>query len=194
MVGDGKVIMTSSGYAAETFARFYRSNGKARFFHGGGLGAMGQGLAQGIGAMLSSKKTDERILIVESDGGLMMSLHELATYKQNYQRGSLLINLNNHGYASIYNSQQRHFGYNSGTASNDGLYMPNWEQLVKSFGINYVKFSKKDDLINLDRYFCADEPTFVDYIIEKNENRGPAVKSTIDSKGISSSKLESIDW
>jgi acetolactate synthase-1/2/3 large subunit len=193
-VDSGKVIMSSSGYASETFARFYHSNGRARFFHGGGLGAMGQGLANGIGAMVARMHVDEKILIVESDGGLLMSVHELATYKHYFKKGVLLVNLNNSGYASIFNSQQRHFSYSYGSTEEDGLFFPKWEQLVNSFGIEYIKVTRKSDLGELKDLFLREDALFIDYIISKDEPRGPALKSTVGPNGITSTNLEDIDW
>lgn len=193
-VDRGIIVMSSSGYAAETLVRFYQSYSDVRFFHGGGLGAMGQGLSQGIGAICSRKSSEERVLIIESDGGLWMAVHELLTLRSVDSTNTALINMNNSGYASIYNSQMRVFGEHSGTSSEDGLFLPDWGKLTDSLGIKYELVQTKKDFRNLIKKGFPKELTFIDYMVNKTEPRGPQLKTVITSTGPSTEPFSKINW
>lgn len=193
-IESGTIVMSSSGYASETLARFYRSKENVRFFHGGGLGAMGQGLSQGIGAICARKSYEDRILIVESDGGLWMAIHELMTLKTIDLRNTLLINMNNGGYASIFNSQTRVFDNHHGTNKEDGLALPDWQKLIEAMGFRYRLVSSKQELNELIEEGFTREFTFVDFIISKSEPRGPQLKTIITSTGPRTQPFGELNW
>lgn len=193
-VSDGTIVFSSSGSASETFVRFYKSRINVRLFCGGGLGAMGQGLAQGIGAICARKSEREKVLIVESDGGLWMSIHEMQTLKSLDLSNVALINMNNGGYASIYNSQMRHFGQHFGTREDDGILLPNWSRLIKSLDFKYVRLETKAQLDEFLNEGFPNEFVFVDYITSPSESRGPALKTIMTKKGPQTESLESLDW
>jgi hypothetical protein len=65
---------------------------------------------------------------------------------------------------------------------------------VNSFGIEYIKVTRKSDLGELKDLFLREDALFIDYIISKDEPRGPALKSTVGPNGITSTNLEDIDW
>ena len=187
------IVMSSSGYAAEGFARFFRKNGNTRFFHGGGLGAMGQGLSHGIGAIAARSTEQIPIWIVESDGGLWMNVHELATLKNLNAKNVSLVIMNNHGYSSIRNSQQRHFGKHFGTGPGDGLLLPDWSLSCDSLQIPFITVS---DPWTFDFHSSnPDRGTLVIEIeLQSDEARGPALKTTITSDGPVTQEIGQLDW
>ena len=193
-VGRGTIVMSSSGYAAETLVRFYLSREGVRFFHGGGLGAMGQGLSQGIGAACARASNEHRILIVESDGGLWMAIHELLTLKTIDSSNIALVNMNNQGYASIFNSQMRVFGDHFGTCSEDGILMPDWRELTRALGISYKRVSSKKELMEMMNSGFPKELTFIDYLVDKTEQRGPQLKTVITPTGPTTEPFANINW
>jgi acetolactate synthase I/II/III large subunit len=193
IVNTGTIVMSSSGYAAEGIARFFRPNGKNRFFHGGGLGSMGQGLSHGIGAIVSRKSFSEPVWILESDGGLWMNAHELATLSNLKAENTVLLIMNNHGYASIYNSQERHFGKHYGTNDGDGLLFPNWELICKSVNLDYVKL-KKLEPEHIASFLESGRTLVIEVELPTQESRGPALKTVMTTNGPTTQEFQSISW
>jgi acetolactate synthase I/II/III large subunit len=189
----GTLVMTSSGYAAEGFARFFRGNEHIRFFHGGGLGSMGQGLANGIGAVRARSNKSEPVWIVESDGGLWMSIHEIMTLKHIENENVILFILNNNGYASIKNSQVRHFSDHFGTSSEDGLLFPDWERLFLGLEIDYIKV---EDSEKIDFFTLKGKRNLlvVEVVLGMDEDRGPSLRTKITQDGPKTDSLKDISW
>ena len=188
-------IPASSGYAIETFLRFFQTKKNTRLFCGTALGSMGFGLSHAIGASCFTKKT---IICLEADGGLMFNIQELATLKFLNPKKFVLIILNNNGYESIRSSQKMHFNRVAGTDTSNGLFIPNFKKISKAYNLKYINISnvKKlkiiSSIINSSSNF---EPIILDIKIDKKENRGPSVKTLVTSYGkIKSTDINAIDW
>ena len=191
----GTLVMSSSGFAIELFARFFRPSGNVRFFCGAALGSMGQGLSHGIGAILGRTSKDEPVWILESDGGLWMSVHELATLSQINKTNSNLFILNNEGYGSIANSQERHFNYKSGCDSASGLNIPDWRKICEVFGFTYLCIQEKEDLLATLTYLRNNESFHVvDIRISRFEAKGPSLKTTFTNRGPVTEPIEDLNW
>lgn len=187
------VVPASSGYAEETFTRFFQSGPGTRFFNGAALGSMGLCLPHAIGAAFGSSR---RVICLDADGGIMLNLQELATLAHYAPRGFVILLLNNHGYESIRASQTRHFGMEAGVDSNSGVFIPSFERLAHAFGIRYEAVHSLEDL---DRLLPAlDEqgaPVLVDMHIPCFEQRGPAVRTVMSPDGKpSTTPLTEISW
>ena len=186
-------IPASSGYAEETFSRFFAPQRNARFFNGHALGSMGFGLPQAIGAAFGS---DRRICCLEADGGLMLNLQELATLVHYAPRGFIVFLLNNNGYESIRASQTRFFGGVAGVDTLSGVYIPQYSKICAAFGLKYLSIDTPAELSALLPTLSPDAPPlFVDMHIDQFEYRGPAVKTVMDKNGKpSSTPLSEITW
>jgi acetolactate synthase-1/2/3 large subunit len=186
-------IPASSGYAEETFSRFFAPQHNARFFNGHALGSMGFGLPQSIGAAFGS---DRRICCLEADGGLMLNLQELATLVHYAPKGFVIFLLNNNGYESIRASQTRFFGGVSGVDTASGVYIPQYDKICSAFGLNYKAIYSPEELKALLPILSPeDAPILIDMHIDQFEYRGPAVKTVMDANGKpSSTPLSEITW
>jgi len=191
---DGKVFVpASSGYAEETFTRFFEPGTDTRFFNGAALGSMGLGLPHSIGASFGSKRP---VNCVEADGGLMLNVQELSTLAHYAPKGFVLFVLNNNGYESIRASQSRHLGMVSGVDRESGLFIPDLSGLAKAFGVRYVAVETLEALdALLPRLGVEDPPILVDLKIEQSEYRGPSVKTVMGVDGKpSTTSLSEITW
>jgi acetolactate synthase-1/2/3 large subunit len=191
---EGKVFVpASSGYAEETFTRFFSPGNDARFFNGAALGSMGLGLPHAIGASFGSAR---RVICMEGDGGLMLNLQELATLARHAPKGFVLFVLNNSGYESVRASQTRIFGGVCGVDGESGLYIPDFSGLAGAFGIRYAAVDTLEALDGLLPQLGGDDPPIlVDLKIERFEYRGPSVKTIIGTDGKpSSTPLSEISW
>lgn len=186
-------IPASSGYAEETFSRFFAPQHNARFFNGHALGSMGFGLPQSIGAAFGSER---RVCCLEADGGLMLNLQEMATLVHYAPKGFIIFLLNNNGYESIRASQTRFFGGVSGVDTPSGVYIPQYEKVCDAFGLRYVSIHTPEELkALLPTLGENDPPVLVDMHIDQFEYRGPAVKTVMDKNGKpSSTPLSEITW
>jgi acetolactate synthase I/II/III large subunit len=186
-------IPASSGYAEETFSRFFRPGRQSRFFNGASLGSMGLGLAHSIGASFSSPS---RICCLEADGGMMLNVQELATLHHYAPKGFVIFLLNNNGYESIRASQTRYFGGVAGVDAESGVFIPSYEKLCAAFGIEYRSVNSVSELEAVLPELSEDAPpVLVDMHIERFEYRGPAVKTVIDKNGRPfSTPLKDLDW
>ncbi len=191
---EGKVfVAASSGYAEETFTRFFAPVKEARFFNGAALGPMGLGLPHAMGAAFGSPR---QVICLEADGGIMLNVQELATLSHYAPKGFVLFVLNNCGYESIRVSQMRHFGATSGVDTKSGLYIPDFSGLAAAFGIRYVRVETLAELEEwLPRLTPGAEPVMIDLQIERSENRGPSVKTIMGEDGKpSTTPLSEISW
>jgi len=193
-LSDGKLFVSaSSGYAEETFTRFFVPGTDSRFFNGAALGAMGMGLPNAIGAAFGTKLP---VMCMEADGGLMLNIQEMATLSQYAPPGFVLYILNNEGYESIRSSQTRHFGGVYGADRASGLFIPDFRELAQAFKLEYVRIESLDALHKFaetrDR---RASPIVVDLCVEKFEYRGPSVKTVMDEQGRpSTTPLMEISW
>ena len=186
-------IPASSGYAEETFSRFFAPGEGTRFFNGASLGAMGLGLPHSIGASFGSSR---QVICLEADGGIMLNLQELATLSHYSPKGFVLFVLNNDGYESIRLSQSRYFGEASGVDRASGLFVPNFAKIAKAFDLRYVLVRSLNELdALLPQLALSNTPVLVNLLIEKSENRGPSVKTMLDKDGKPySTPLSQLDW
>jgi acetolactate synthase-1/2/3 large subunit len=187
------VVPCSSGYATETFIRFFEPRANCRSFTSAGLGAMGFGLPMGIGAALGSARP---VACIDADGGLMLNIQELSTLKRLAPKGFVLFVMNNDGYESIRGSQQRHFGDKYGTDEESGVSIPSFEALSAAFELAYVRI---ETLEALDAFIAGHDdsgpPVVVDVIVPRSEPRGPSVKTIVHPDGrLASTPLKDIDW
>jgi len=191
---DSKVFVpASSGYAEETFTRFFEPGTDTRFFNGAALGSMGLGLPHALGASFS---TGRQVICLEADGGIMLNLQELATLAHYQPKGFVLFILNNGGYESIRASQMRHFGAVSGVDRESGLYIPDLCKIAAAFGIRYVPVETLKELDALLPQLAPDAPpVLVDLKIDRFEYRGPSVKTIMGENGKpSTTPLSEISW
>ncbi|HVH84586.1 MAG TPA: thiamine pyrophosphate-binding protein, partial [Steroidobacteraceae bacterium] len=98
-------------------------------------GGIGQGLPMGIGAALAAN--GRRTMCLVGDGGLMLSLGELATAAQERVNLTLLV-MNSRGYEVIKNIQDAQFG---GRHYYADLLTPDFGQLAASMGWRYHRLA-----------------------------------------------------
>jgi acetolactate synthase-1/2/3 large subunit len=190
----GKIFVpASSGYAEETFTRFFNPGRGTRFFNGAALGSMGLGLPHAIGAAFSSKRP---VICLEADGGIMLNLQELATLSHYSPSGFVLFVLNNEGYESIRTSQKRHFGSVFGSDHETGVFIPNFQDIARSFKLSYRHIDKIEQLTEfMENWSPFDKPVLVNISIPRSEYRGPSVKTIFDPQGRpTTTPLAEISW
>lgn len=103
-----------------------------RMFCNTGDASMGYGLPAAIGAAVGGDR--RRVICLDGDGSVMMNIQELQTIVQHGWPIKLFI-LDNAGYLSIRQSQERFFGRLVGESAATGISFPNFCEVATAFGI-----------------------------------------------------------
>lgn len=107
------------------------------------ISSMGTGLAETIGVCKTNKfKTH---ICVIGDGSFLMNIRDLQTISEMNKKIIILL-INNNGYLAIRHTQKEYLSSKFyGTHPDWNLKMPNFEKVIKSFGISYVRVKKQLD-------------------------------------------------
>ena len=138
------LIPGSSGTCSEVTMQAFKVKEGVRIFNSEGLGSMGFGVPAAIGGCIASGK--KRTICIDGDGGFIMNAQELETAKRLNLPIKYFV-LNNGGYVSIRNSQNKYFDEEIASGSNSGVTLPDIEKISYSYGIKYFKINNHDDII-----------------------------------------------
>jgi len=145
MNSDDLLIPGSSGACSEVTMQAFKVKKGIRIFNSEGLGSMGFGVPAAIGGCIASNK--KRTICIDGDGGFIMNVQELETAKRLNLPIKYFI-LNNGGYVSIRNSQDKHFDRYAASSENSGVTIPDIEKIAFSYGIKYHKIESHDNILS----------------------------------------------
>jgi acetolactate synthase-1/2/3 large subunit len=131
-------VPASSGGANSVAIQALQQWGDQKVVCDNGLASMGYGLSGAIGASFAAP--DQRVWLVEGDGGFSQNLQELATVAVNLLNIKIFI-FSNNGYGSIRTTQRNYFdGAYLGCDTETGLGFPDWHILANAYGIPSTRF------------------------------------------------------
>ena len=134
------IIMTDAGSPSYVCPVNLKNKFEQRFIFNPSQADMGWALPASIGVSLANK--DKIIVPIIGDGSFMSNIQELAVIT-NHGLPIKIILLNNGGYLSIKNTQNKFYNNRvHGVGEGNGLYFPDIEKLANSFDICYAKYSK----------------------------------------------------
>lgn len=179
---DQLVVTGSSGLAVEVFYTAFTNKPGQRVFLTSGLGAMGYGLPAAIGGCLAAGRRP--VVSVEGDGSLQLNLQELATLRQQELPIRMFV-MNNHGYASIRNTQRNYFdGRFVATGPEAGLYMPDPLAVARAVGLATLRISDVGELRDGIREALAHPgPLICDVNMVRDETLWPKVSAIPQADG-----------
>ena len=136
------VVVSDVGQHQMLEAQYYEHNEPRTLITSGGLGTMGFALPAGIGAYFAQK--DKEIWVVVGDGGIQMTLMELATAVQ--ENININIAIINNGYLGMVRQWQQLF-YDS-RYSETPIYSPDYVKLAEAYRLpGHRVFSEKEALM-----------------------------------------------
>lgn len=142
-----------------------------RFIFSPAQADMGWALPAAIGVAMASQQP---VISIIGDGSFMTNLQELAVVKQHNLNIKFII-LNNDGYLSIKNTQQKYFeGRVHGTSSETGLWFPSFKNVADTFGLGYHDARLFSDLVKFGDIFSTPGPAIIDCKCKEDQEIQPS--------------------
>lgn len=145
-------------------------------------GSMGYDVPAAIGVAIATRK---KVILATGDGSIMMNLQELQTIKHHNLPIGIIV-FENEGYNAIRQTSKNFFdGELIGCSPETGVSFPNFENVAKTFGFQYIKCeSNKEAADSISRLLQADGPTILEVSQLLDDPVSPKVMSRMDKNGI----------
>lgn len=193
VLNEDAVITTDVGAALLSGHYMLKMNGFRRIFTSQGLGEMGFGLPGAIGAFFGSR--GKQIISLNTDGGIMFNLQELQLINE-YKIPLKLFVFNNFGYSMIKISQDNLFSARySGSTIESGISFPNFEDVAKTFGMNFYRANNLESLnSNLVDKLKDNESLLVEIVMSPDQKYLPRLATKkLENGTLVSPPLEDLD-
>ena len=162
------IIVTDVGQHQMMTARYYKFNEPDSLITSGGLGTMGFALPAAFGAKLASPDRD--VVVFVGDGGIQMTIQELATMVQ-YNTPVKIIVLNNNFLGMVRQWQQLFFEKRYASTE---MVNPDFTKVASGFGLESVMIDDRNGLNEaIDKMLAFDGPYLLEVKVEKEENIFP---------------------
>ena len=176
------IIVTDVGQHQMVACRYSKFTKSKSNITSGGLGTMGFGLPAGIGAALGAP--DRTVISIVGDGGLQMTIQELATIYQTKPKVKVLL-LNNEFLGMVRQWQQLFFDKRY---SSTEMINPDFQTLAKGFYIPTNKVTERENLeAAIEEFIDYDGAYFLEVMVGKENNVFPMVPS---GSGVAEIRLE----
>ena len=165
------IFVTDVGQHQMVAAQETRHKLLGTFITSGGLGTMGFGLPAAIGAAFG--KNNGKVVLFSGDGGIQMSIQELATVRKTPVPVKIFILDNNR--LGMVRQWQKHFhgGRYSQTILDDN---PEFVTIAAAYGIKGVKIDSRKDLRkNIESILNISETVLVHVLTDPEENVYPII-------------------
>lgn len=168
---DDAIIATEVGQHQMWVAQFYTFTRPRTLLTSGGLGTMGYGFPASIGAQFAFPH--KKVITVAGDASLQMNIQELATVVANRLPIKVVI-LNNRHLGMV--RQWQELFYNQNYSSTNMEAQPDFVKLAEAYGAEGYRIEKPEDLrATLEKALATPNPTFIDVVVEREENVYPIV-------------------
>lgn len=133
---------------------------------------MGWALPAAIGISLAGAS---QVICITGDGSFMSNMQELAVIQQHKLNIKVII-LNNGGYLSIKNTQQKYFdGRVHGTSRESGLWFPDFHDVATAFKMSHRNFSSIASMgSDFTDIFATDSPMILNCLCKEDQEILPA--------------------
>ena len=142
---EGDYLFTDTGLSAVWVGQSFEFKKGQRWFTQFSYSSMGYGLSASIGGSFATKS---RVICITGDGGIQMSLQELATLKY-YNKNVKVFVVCNDGYGLIQKTQD---DYNNGHYATDRynhVPLPDLKRLVEAYDLKCLEIQTNEQLISI---------------------------------------------
>ena len=173
---NGKALIISDvGQHQMLEAQYYEHDDPRTLITSGGLGTMGFSLPAAIGASFHEKQRE--IWVVVGDGGIQMTIMELATAVQ--ENVNINIAIINNGYLGMVRQWQQMF-YDARYAETP-ISSPDYVKLAEAYGMSGHRVDKLDEIIpTMKKAQKQEGPTLIEFVVEQNDMVYPMVPAGAD--------------
>ncbi|MEO0594758.1 MAG: thiamine pyrophosphate-dependent enzyme, partial [Chloroflexota bacterium] len=173
---DGEALTVSDvGQHQMLEAQYYPHQRPSTMLTSGGLGTMGFGFPAAIGAKFG--KPEEEVWAVVGDGGVQMTICELATARQENINVNLAI-INNNFLGMVRQWQELFYDkrYNA-----TPMFAPDFVKLAEAYEIPAMRVTERDKIQEAVEFARSiDGPTVIEFMVEKEEMVYPMVPAGAD--------------
>lgn len=143
-----------------------------RIIVGAGIGAMGAGIPESIGACIASGK--ERTICMVGDGSMQFNIQELQTILHHNLPIKIML-INNDGYLAIRNTQDEFFdGRHFGTDAAGGLSLPDFQKVCAAYGLKTVRINNNGEMLEKLRWALNEPgPVVCEVMVDRNQDLIP---------------------
>jgi acetolactate synthase-1/2/3 large subunit len=175
-------VITDMGTSYQTTYQGISLPEGARLQTNTGFASMGWGLPAALGATYAA--TERSVICLTGDGGLMMSVQELA-FAAHCKSDFKIFIYNNRGYLTLRQTQIASFGDRvTGVDEHTGLYFPNYKELAESFGIYYILINTSINLKKqVEDLFRIKGPVIIDVVMDIEQPQAPKAANRLDETG-----------
>jgi len=164
------IYVTDVGQQQMFVSRYAQYMHPRHFVTSGGLGTMGFGLPSASGAKVACP--DKEVVLFVGDGGIQMTIQELATMIQ-YDVAVKIVLLNNH-YLGMVRQWQELFWNNR--YSETPMYNPDFHKIALAYGLGSSKVDKREQLDGAIKEMMASKKAYlIEVTVEKEDNVFPMV-------------------
>ena len=183
------IIPESAGTTPDIMMQSFKVKDRQRIFNSPGIGVMGSGIPNAIGACFAHHQ--KRIVCLTGDGSFQMNIQELETIKR-FNLPIKFFYVNNNGYRSIVDSQSNHFKRLIGANPSSGLTFPDIQKISRAYGIKFLRISHHAEAGNVIRKVLRTKgPVICEVMVPPTEQTLPRVMARVKPDGtIVSSPME----
>jgi acetolactate synthase I/II/III large subunit len=164
------IYVTDVGQQQMFVSRYAHYKHPRHFITSGGLGTMGFGLPSAFGAKVACP--DKEVVLFVGDGGIQMTIQELATMIQ-YEVAVKIVLLNNH-YLGMVRQWQELFWNNR--YSETPMYNPDFHKIALAYGLGSSKVDKREQLdVAIKEMLASKKAYLIEVTVEKEDNVFPMV-------------------
>ncbi len=165
------VIVTDMGLSFQGTHQAFRVKKGQKFFTNSGFASMGWGLPAAVGACFAHDR--QRVICIAGDGGLQMTIQELATVMHHRLPVKLFV-YNNGGYLTMKQSQDMACGRIMGCTAETGLSFPDVVKLGAAYDIPTIRVDSQMHLReDVARVLTAPGPMICELILDPDQAQIP---------------------